>query len=101
MNLDGSPVGTNPFFNGGTIDARDFVFAYGVLNPFGGAFRQSDGYRYCVENGPSIDRFLRLVAGRNYGWNNTDQSMSTFALYNWNPSSGPVNVAFVQPQDRK
>ncbi|MFM1872164.1 MAG: hypothetical protein RL398_1586, partial [Planctomycetota bacterium] len=98
LNLDGTPVASNPFFNGGTVDARDYVYAYGVRNPFGGAWRAADGYRYCVENGPSVDRFMRIVAGRNYGWDNTDLSMRNFALWNWEPASGPVNLAFVQPQ---
>lgn len=98
LNLDGTPVPSNPFYNGGTLDSRDYIFAYGVRNPFGGGYRAADGFRYCVENGPSVDRFSRLVAGRNYGWNNTDASMANFAIYNWAPSSGPVNVAFVQQQ---
>src|SRR6185503_4332156 len=34
---------------------------------------------------------------RNFGWDGTDESMSTFAIYNWNPSHAPVNGAFVQP----
>lgn len=98
LNLDGTPVASNPFFNGGSVDARDHVFAYGVRNPFGGAWRAADGFRYCVENGPSVDRFMRLVAGRNYGWDNTDLSMRNFALWNWEPASGPVHLAFVQSQ---
>lgn len=98
LNLDGTPIATNPFYNGGTVDSRDYVYCYGVRNPFGGAYRAADGHRYCVENGPAVDRFSRLVAGRNYGWNGSDASMATFALYNWVPSSGPVNIAFVQPQ---
>lgn len=98
LNLDGTPIPGNPFYNGGTVDARDYVWCYGVRNPFGGAWRAADGYRYCVENGPSIDRLSRLVSGRNFGWNNTNASMANFAAYNWNPSAGPVNIAFVQPQ---
>jgi Bacterial Ig domain len=50
-----------------------------------------------VENGPSVDRFAKLVAGRNYLWDSTDTSMRNFALYNWSPSVAPVNLAFVQP----
>lgn len=96
--LSGAPVTSNPFYNGGTINSRDYVFAYGVRNPFGGAWRAADGHRYCVENGPAVDRFSRLVAGRNFGWDNTDQSMHNFALHTWDPSSGPVAIAFVQPQ---
>lgn len=98
LNLDGSPVVTNPFYNGGAITSRDYVYCYGVRNPFGGAFRAADGFRYCVENGPQTDRLSRLVAGRNFGWNGQNSTMSNFALYNWAPSSGPVNIAFVQPQ---
>ncbi|MBI5851860.1 MAG: PQQ-dependent sugar dehydrogenase [Planctomycetes bacterium] len=98
LNLDGSPVVQNPFFDGGARDARDYVYAYGVRNPFGGAWRAADGFRYVVENGPSVDRFARIVMGRDYLWNGTDASMASFALYTWNPARGPVNLAFVQPQ---
>lgn len=96
MNLDGSPVASNPFHDGGVRDARDYVYAYGVRNPFGGAWREADGFRYVVENGPSIDRFARIVPGRDYLWNGSDSSMLNHALYNWNPARGPVNLAFVQ-----
>lgn len=98
LNLDGTPVPSNPFYNGGTITSRDYVYCYGVRNPFGGAWRAADGIRYCVENGPTIDRLTKLVAGRNFGWNNQNSSMLNFALHNWMPSVGPVNMAFVQPQ---
>lgn len=98
LNLDGTPVTSNPFYNGGTLTARDYVYCSGVRNPFGGAWRAADGLRYCVENGPSVDRLSKLVAGRNFGWNNQNSSMTNFALHNWTPSVGPVNIAFVQPQ---
>ena len=99
MELDGSPVTSNPFYNAADgIGARDYVFAYGVRNPFGGAYRASDGFSYVVENGPSIDRFARIVAGRNYLWDGSNGSMTNFALYNWNPATGPVNIVFVQPE---
>ncbi len=99
LNLDGTPVSSNPFYNASNgITARDYVYAYGVRNPFGGEWRAADGSQYCVENGPSVDRFAKIVSGRNYGWNGSDQSMTNFALFNWNPATGPVNLAFVQPQ---
>ncbi len=99
LNLDGSPVSSNPFYNASNgITARDYVYAYGVRNPFGGEWRAADGEQYCVENGPSVDRFAKIVSGRNYGWNGSDQSMTNFALYNWSPATGPVNLAFIQPQ---
>lgn len=99
LNLDGSPASDNPFYDAGNgITARDHVLAYGVRNPFGGDWRAADGSHYEVENGPGVDRFARIVAGRNFGWNGSDASMSNFAIWNWNPARGPVNLAFVQPE---
>lgn len=98
MNLDGSPVTSNPFYDGGLRNSRDYIFAYGVRNPFGGAWRAADGARYMVENGPSVDRFAKLLVGRDYRWTGSDNSMRNFALYNWDPARGPVNLAFVQPE---
>jgi len=98
MNLDGSPPADNPFYNAADgISARDYVYAYGLRNPFGGAWRAADGQHYAVENGPSIDRFARILPGVNYGWNNTNASMTINAIYNWNPSTAPVNITFVEP----
>jgi glucose/arabinose dehydrogenase len=96
MNLDGSPVPENPFYNGGTRDPRDYIFAYGFRNPFGGAWRDSDGTHYQVENGPSVDRLSRVLEGVNYGWNGSDASMEINAIYNWDPAHAPVNMTFVQ-----
>jgi glucose/arabinose dehydrogenase len=97
MNFDGSAPTDNPFYNASDgINARDYVFAYGVRNPFGGTWRAADGKHYEVENGPSRDRMAQINRGVNYGWNNTDASMSTNAIYNWAPSHAPVNITFVQ-----
>ncbi|MDX1962067.1 MAG: PA14 domain-containing protein [Pirellulales bacterium] len=97
MNLNGTPATDNPFYNGGTITSRDYVYSYGVRNPFGGAFRASDGKLYFVENGPSVDRFAQANAGVSYGWNGSDASMTINAKYNWSPATAPVNITFVQP----
>ncbi len=97
MNLDGTPATNNPFYDPSNgINARDYVFAYGFRNPFGGAWRASDGHHYSVENGPSRDRFAQVNEGVNYGWNGSDASMSINAIYNWQPSTAPVNITFVQ-----
>lgn len=99
INLDGTPPIDNPFYDAANgINARDYVFAYGLRNPFGGAWRAADGVHYEVENGPSIDRFAQVLAGRNYLWDGQDASMRNFAIYNWEPATGPVNIAFVEPQ---
>ena len=97
MNLDGSAPTDNSFYDAGDgINARDYVFAYGLRNPFGGAWRDSDGEHYSVENGPSVDRFAQINAGVNYGWDGSNGSMFTNSLYNWNPAHAPVNISFVQ-----
>jgi glucose/arabinose dehydrogenase len=99
MNLDGTAAADNPFYNANDgITARDYVYGYGLRNPFGGAWRASDGMHYMVENGPSVDRFSQLVEGRNYLYDGSNASMSNFAIYNWSPASAPINIAFVQPE---
>ena len=69
-----------------------------MRNPFGGAWRAIDGSHYEVENGQNIDRFAKVPAGRNFGWNGDDATMRNFALCNWEPANAPVNIAFVQPE---
>ncbi len=97
INLDGTAPADNPFYNAANgITARDYVYAYGLRNPFGGAWRASDGKHYQVENGPSVDRFSQVLPGVNYGYNGSNQSMTINAIYNWDPSHAPVNIAFVQ-----
>jgi PKD repeat protein len=98
LNRDGTPPVNNPYFNAQDgLTARDYVYAYGFRNPFGGAWRALDLHLYEVENGPSVDRFARVAPGVNYLWDGTDQSMLNYALYNWYPIQAPVNVTFVQP----
>ncbi|MGL4512381.1 MAG: PQQ-dependent sugar dehydrogenase [Lacipirellulaceae bacterium] len=99
LNKDGSAPADNPFYNAANgTSARDYVWAYGVRNPFGGAWRAADGKHYMVENGPSIDRFAQVNRGVSYGYDGSDQSMTINAIYNWIPSSAPVNITFVQPE---
>ena len=97
MNLDGTAPVDNPFYNAANgINARDYVYAYGFRNPFGGGWRAADGKHYEVENGPSVDRLAQVNPGINYGWNNTDASMMINAIYNWPTAHAPVNLAFIE-----
>ena len=104
MTLGGEPVGPevdvhdpNPFFDAGDgISARDYIWAYGLRNPFGGSWRLSDGTHWMVENGPSIDRLAKVVKGENYRWPE-DETMSQGASYRWEPAHAPVNIEFVEP----
>ncbi len=107
INLDGSVPADNPFYDASNgITARDRIIAYGLRNPFGGDWRAANNSHYEVENGPSNnDRLARVWpnpslngASRNFGFDGSDESMRTGALYNWSPPHAPTNLAFVQPQ---
>jgi glucose/arabinose dehydrogenase len=95
-NLDGSAPPDNPFYLGDGLLATNLIYALGFRNPFGGAWRAADGAHWEVENGPSVDRLAKVVAGRDYLWDGTDASMKNFAAYNWSIAVAPVNIVFVQ-----
>lgn len=98
MTLDGEPLPDNPFYDAGDgVTARDYVWAHGFRNPFGGALRLSDGSYYEVENGPQTDRLARVLPGVDYLWAGSDETMTFGASYSWNPPHAPVNVEFVEP----
>jgi glucose/arabinose dehydrogenase len=97
VNLDGTAPADNPHYSAADgLNAEDLVYAWGLRNPFGGAWRLADGALWVVENGPGTDRLAKIVAGRNYLWDGSDASMHNFAAYLWNPSHAPVNLAFTQ-----
>jgi glucose/arabinose dehydrogenase len=100
MNLNGTPATNNLYYNpaNGT-NATDYIFAYGVRNPFGGAWRHSGTNYYEVENGPDIDRMVKLTNGASYGWNGSNGSISNNALFRWYPIVAPVNMAIVQARE--
>ncbi len=95
VNLNGSPPPDNPLYTGAG-GARDYIYAYGFRNPFGGSWRAADSRLYIAENGPAVDRLARVISGTSYGWNGTDASMRVNALYNWDPAHAPVDIAFIQ-----
>ncbi|MEU8076168.1 PQQ-dependent sugar dehydrogenase [Catellatospora citrea] len=97
VNLDGSAPADNPFYDAEDgITARDYVYASGFRNPFGGAWR-ADGSYYQVENGTAIDRLSRVDKGVDYGWDGTRDSMLKPKLHIWSPSTAPTSIAFVDP----
>ncbi|MFC7758411.1 PQQ-dependent sugar dehydrogenase [Catellatospora bangladeshensis] len=100
MNLDGTAPSDNPFYKGtGKFQARDYIWAYGLRNPFGGAWRTADGQHYSVENGPSVnDRLARITKGGRYHWTGGASGLTKNALYNWKETQGPVNIAFTEPE---
>jgi hypothetical protein len=91
MELNGAPIVDNQFYNSSNgTNASDYIWAYGLRNPFGGTWRAADTNHYVVENGPSVDRFFKTVPGRNYLYNGSDASMSNYARYLWCPATCPV-----------
>ncbi|MFP5247736.1 MAG: PQQ-dependent sugar dehydrogenase, partial [Thermoanaerobaculia bacterium] len=53
FNFDGTPAADNPFYDASDgISAKDYIFARGFRNPFGGAWRAADQSLYSIENGP-------------------------------------------------
>lgn len=117
MEFDGEPCADNPFFSAvsglgspvltTTNPAREtrYVWAYGLRNPFGGAWRASDGLHFIIDNGPSIDRIAVTVPARDYLYTGSDTSMDNYNVIGtlggtgpraWDPAHGPVNIAFIQ-----
>ncbi|MFQ5675495.1 MAG: PQQ-dependent sugar dehydrogenase, partial [bacterium] len=85
LNLDGSIPDDNP-------NANSYVYAKGLRNPFGGAWRKADGFLYVSDNGPDRnDRLVKVEAGGNLGWPNT---LTAAAIKLWNPPVAPTAVAF-------
>lgn len=89
MNLDGSIPEDNP-------DPKSCVYAKGLRNPFGAAWRKSDGELYISDNGPAVDdRIAKILPGENYGWPN---SMRTNSIFVWWYTEAPTAIDFAQDQ---
>ncbi|MEU8001489.1 PQQ-dependent sugar dehydrogenase [Catellatospora sp. NPDC049111] len=101
LNLDGSIPDDNPFYDASDgLTAKDMIFAYGLRNAFGGSWRASDGQLYAVENGPGAnDRLARITKGTDYGWAGGVNDMKKNALYTWETTHAPVNIAFTEQSD--
>ncbi len=96
MNLDGTPAADNPFYEKSKITARDYVWAYGLRNPFGGVFR-ANGQHYEIEDGPDhYDRLALVNKGQNFQWAGGESNMTSGATYNWFQTAGVVNGAFIE-----
>jgi hypothetical protein len=93
MTTDGKPMAGNPFFesgNAGPDASRNYVWAYGLRNPFG--IDVVDGRVYVADNGISLDRFLKIDPGGDYLWDGTDWSIAAAADAVFFPSIAPVHL---------
>lgn len=96
---DGTAPPDNPFYDADDgLSAADFVYALGLRNPFGGAWRPV-GRLYMVENGLSVDRLAWVRPGFNFAWGmggvGTDEQMRVGALFNWPEAVTPFDLGFV------
>jgi glucose/arabinose dehydrogenase len=89
LNLDGSIPSDNP-------DPKSYVYAKGLRNPFGAAWRKSDDHLYISDNGPAVDdRVAKILPGENYGW---PQSMRKNSLFVWWYTQAPTAIDFADDQ---
>ena len=89
LNLDGSIPEDNP-------DPKSYVYAKGLRNPFGAAWRESDNHLYISDNGPAVDdRIAKILPGENYGW---PQSMRKNSIFVWWRTEAPTAMDFAREQ---
>jgi len=89
MNLDGSIPSDNP-------TPGSYIYAKGLRNPFGAAWRKSDNHLYISDNGPAVDdRIAKIIPGENYGW---PQSMRTNSIFFWWYTHAPTAIDFAGDQ---
>ncbi|MGB7061686.1 MAG: PQQ-dependent sugar dehydrogenase [Candidatus Zixiibacteriota bacterium] len=85
MNFDGSIPDDNP-------DPKSYVYAKGLRNPFGAAWRKSDDHLYVSDNGPAVDdRIAKILPGENYGW---PGSMRKNSIFVWWYTQAPTAIDF-------
>ncbi|MCC6626103.1 MAG: PQQ-dependent sugar dehydrogenase, partial [Chloroflexi bacterium] len=98
LNPDGSAPTDNPRFDPAQPTAPiSYQYTKGQRNAFGLTWRTADDRLYLSENGPNVDRLVRVTPGLDYGWDGTDDSMRTNAAYVWPEAHwSPVGLAFVE-----
>ena len=95
--LDGSACADNPFFDpDDPTGPRSYVWVYGVRNVFDLDVDPVGGQFFAVDNGKATDRLVRLAAGAGYGWDGSEESMLTNALFSWKPSVSPCGITFLR-----
>ena len=107
LNRDGSARRDNPFFDPARpTHPRSYQWAKGLRNDVGLVMRAGDPALYTAENGPALDRLLRITRGSNSGYDGTDASMLYTGLWWFGPPAvGPTGLAFASgapfPPDRQ
>lgn len=100
MNLDGTAPQDNPFYNSQTPETiGGFIWAYGLRNPFAITLDDNDTL-YITDNGPNRDRLIEGVAGKNYLWDGTNESMKGDGLWHWHGSVAPAGAIYMGYQTK-
>ena len=98
MTYDGDPLPDNPFYvDGDRTKARNYVWVSGVRNTFGLAF--AGDQLFGADNGPNVDRFIRIERGRNYGYDGSNWSIGVYADLVFSPAVSPVQMTYVSTSD--
>ncbi|MCC6628239.1 MAG: PQQ-dependent sugar dehydrogenase [Chloroflexi bacterium] len=98
LNPDGSAPADNPKYDPTRpTEPISYQFSRRHRNAYGMTWRPSDGHLWLTENGPDVDRLVRIDAGGDYGWDGTNDSMRTNAAYVWPEAHwSPVGLAFAE-----
>lgn len=89
LNFDGSIPSDNP-------NPQSYIYAKGLRNPFGAAWRKSNNHLYISDNGPAVDdRIAKIIPGENYGW---PHSMRTNSIFFWWYTQAPTAIDFAEDQ---
>ena len=93
MTLDGLPAPGNPHAVDSNPDnIRNYIWASGFRNPF--SLKIVDGEVFVADNGPKHDRFVKVVAGDDFLYDGSDESIAINPLYLWNPAVSPVQMDY-------
>jgi cytochrome c2 len=94
MSLDFKGLPDNPFYKDDQPEATEsLVYASGLRNPF--AITKVGQHLLIADNGPSIDRLIRVEKGKDYPWTGKDESMTHSNLKTITPAIGPSGIVYV------
>lgn len=91
LTLDGEAPPDNPYPSLG--GAAPYVWASGFRNPFGLCW--AEGGFVVADNGPLVDRVLRVERGGDYLYDGTNWSIGAAADLTFAPSVGPAELLYL------
>lgn len=98
MSLEGGPLRDNPFYvSDDRKIAANYVWASGLRNPFSLKIVGDD--LFVVDNGMSLDRFLKIARAENYLWNGRDWDIGAKAQLTFHPAIGPTQLDYCTDAD--